>query len=111
MTKVKVTVEVIGLSLTNCVFTINKKKSEVYFIKFDRKLKQNEVGHAQGLGFLNHNQRSCFLLFTNCVFQINLKTAQGNLINFNTMVKHNEKVCQAQNIDSNKLGQGHNHGL
>ena len=48
------------------------------------------------------------LLLTDCVHN-NSKTAEVNLIKFNTMVKDNEKMCCAQNLDSQDQGQGHSH--
>ena len=64
MTKVKVTVEVIGLSLTNRVSTITQKKLQCIKTNFTKSETIKKVSHAQCLSSLNqglgHNRRSCF---------------------------------------------------
>ena len=80
-------------------------------MKLHRKIKHNEkVCRAHDLAFrflsprsrLQSGQRSKSCLSNNS------KTTEANLTKLHRKIEHNEKVCRAQELGSNALGQGHN---
>ena len=104
LTNVKVTIQGQMFATYNSCVSHNSKTNKGNFIKFHRKVKQNEVCCTKNLGSHNqgqgHNPRSyvCHMFVTDksCVSH-NLKTNDGNLIKLHIKVKQTEKVCQAQN--------------